>query len=587
MDNNWKPDKNLVAEMSQYDSDVEQLGYDNPGKRIFIVYESQRLCLRILCRNSNDLDEITSNFREIDTSSFYTQRFSSKSIENYRYSVSPFGYFQPGLLRDLLEFLKTNSIVNPFGEPLSCFVCISSGVMRFMNEWLFPLNQQIKQLQAKGDIEISNISEDRCDTPMSMRDYQEEAINSILTKGFGRGLIESATGSGKSFIIANFIYTLKNLSLPKKDARVLIYVPNIQLVEQFYSDLLSYGYKKEELCKCSGALTRLRDKEWMKNHCNSAWIVIANSGWCNNHISELGNIDVLIIDEAHRCTPGSKGFNNLREFLFHTKVRVGFTGTLPKKYALWELEGLLGPILYKASITTLQGMGYLADLAISKINIRDKIVDDEPNYLFNIHSKWKLDEYREDTGVLVGANDAWIEEQDWCTDNCNRIYAPVINLMLADAKTPNMNTLVLFDRIVLGQNLFSLLEVTIADNNLGDKIKPLYIDGSTEVSIREKVRSDLETSNGNILLGQSAILSTGINIKNLSRIVLLSAGKAQARIIQAIGRTLRLNKGKTMSELVDIELSYKYSKRHAAERKLLYKQWYNKSKFDQILEFEV
>ena len=97
----------------------------------------------------------------------------------------------------------------------------------------------------------------------------------------------------------------------------------------------------------------------------------------------------------------------------------------------------------------------------------------------------------------------------------------------------------------------------------------------------------METSNGNILLGQSSILSTGINIKNLARIVLLCGGKAQARIIQSIGRTLRLSANKDHAELVDVELSYKYSKRHALERKHLYKDWYNKDKFDETYEFDV
>ena len=38
---------------------------------------------------------------------------------------------------------------------------------------------------------------------------------------------------------------------------------------------------------------------------------------------------------------------------------------------------------------------------------------------------------------------------------------------------------------------------------------------------------------------------------------------------------------------MDVELSYKYSKRHALERKHLYKEWYNKEKFDETYEFDV
>ena len=145
----------------------------------------------------------------------------------------------------------------------------------------------------------------------------------------------------------------------------------------------------------------------------------------------------------------------------------------------------------------------------------------------------------------------------------------------------------LFDRISLGQAMFDFIQGEIQNKNLEGTIKALYIDGSIPVEDRENARKSLETTGGNILLGQSSILSTGINIKNLKRIVLLTAGKAQARIIQAIGRTLRLSAGKTYSELVDVELNYKYSKRHSAERRHLYKTWYGKDMFDQEFNFTV
>ena len=120
-------------------------------------------------------------------------------------------------------------------------------------------------------------------------------------------------------------------------------------------------------------------------------------------------------------------------------------------------------------------------------------------------------------------------------------------------------------------------------------VRVRYIDGATDVVEREKIRKTLESTNGNILFGQSSIMSTGINVKNLSRIVFISAGKAQAKIIQAIGRTLRLNAANKdkRSELIDVEFNYKYNKRHASERKRLYKKWYNKIGFDKEFKFTV
>ena len=584
--------RDFISRMSQYDiGDPEEWIQANPQKRIFIVFEANKLAFRVMTRKETDLEYLVKDFREDDQSMYFMQRYSGNALDPYRYSVSPFGYFQPGLLTSVLKALQGNVMINPMGRPVLEFTCLSDGVKRYMIEWLSPLMRQVKQLQSKlgDDLQVSNISVDRMpeDKVLVMRDYQEKAIEAVLTTGFGRGMIESATGSGKSFIIANLIYTLWSLGLPKPNARTLIYVPNIQLVEQFYSDLLSYGYKEDEVCKCSGAL-KTADKRKMAQCSRTAPIVIANSAWCNNHIQEVGDIDILLIDEVHRCTPDSVGFTNLREQLCECKVRVGFSGTIPQDcYNRWELEGLLGPVIYRASVTSLQDQGYLSQLRIVKVKLTDKRVVDDDNLLFSPHSKWRQNDYSAEYGGLITATDAWIAEQDWYSTHCARIFAPVLNnLILADPNTKLTNTLILFDRLALGESLFNHLDTNVEADQL-QGLKVLYIDGQTEVQERERIRASLESSNGNILLGQSSILSTGINIKNLGRIVLLCGGKAQARIIQSIGRTLRLSANKDHAELVDVELSYKYSHRHALERKHLYKEWYNKDKFDETYEFDV
>jgi superfamily II DNA or RNA helicase len=100
------------------------------------------------------------------------------------------------------------------------------------------------------------------------------------------------------------------------------------------------------------------------------------------------------------------------------------------------------------------------------------------------------------------------------------------------------------------------------------------------------VRKYVEDNSGCLLVGQSAILSTGINIKSLSKLVLFVGGKSMARTIQSIGRILRLKEGK-QCEVIDSVYSMKYSKRHGTERKRLYKEFYDKGKFDKIVDIEI
>ncbi len=69
------------------------------------------------------------------------------------------------------------------------------------------------------------------------------------------------------------------------------------------------------------------------------------------------------------------------------------------------------------------------------------------------------------------------------------------------------------------------------------------------------------------LIGNTKCIGVGISIKNINNIGFgFSSGKAVVKIIQAIGRGLRLKDGKTTVNIIDFYHSFLYSKRHYAER---------------------
>ena len=96
--------------------------------------------------------------------------------------------------------------------------------------------------------------------------------------------------------------------------------------------------------------------------------------------------------------------------------------------------------------------------------------------------------------------------------------------------------------------------------------KSHYIDGSTPVDKREEIRAALEQSGDNILIGNVAVVGTGINIKRLNTIVFLINTKSHSRILQSIGRILRLHSTKDIAHLIDVRANYKYSNKHYLER---------------------
>ena len=565
----------------KYVDDVDDLMYSNPNFRFYIGFDNQQMMFRLSVRNAIHLDKIVRQFREIDQSSFFTGRRDPV----YQYAVSPFGYFPTGLLFEVLNFIVNDFELNPTNLSSSKMVLIGPKAKLYIYDYLVPLAEKMAKLKIdKDSFEVDNVSLDRADDPDDpnvriMRPYQDDAVRSIIFKGNGRCLIQAATGAGKSFIVANLIYTLKRQFFPNEDFRTLIYVPNIGLVEQFYSDLLEYGYKPEEVCRFSGS-TKAKDKK----HVKTAAIVIANSTYCLQHISEIGKIDMVIGDEAHKTfNHGTAGFSVLENFLMETKLRVGLSGTLPKGFKFWQMVGLTGPKVFDASVTELQEQGFLSNCSITSLSVEVKDVMSNREHLLHPNSIYKVNSVDETGMALVGSGDPFRAEQKYMVDNCEKLFQPVLNYIVSET-TLNDNTIVLFDRTEMGERLFNYLSL-LKERNIIDRT-PLFIDGSIPVAERERVRKYVENNTGCLLLGQSSILSTGINIKSLSKLVLFVGGKSMARTIQSIGRILRLKDGK-QAEVLDVVYSMKYSRKHRIERRRLYKEFYNKSKFDNSVDISI
>ena len=133
------------------------------------------------------------------------------------------------------------------------------------------------------------------------------------------------------------------------------------------------------------------------------------------------------------------------------------------------------------------------------------------------------------------------------------------------------------DRISHGDEIKNkLISLDIAldsscSKSIHNPLRPIhYIQGSTEIDERESIRSLMNDRNDVIIIAVSKIFSTGINIPNLHNIIFASAGKAKIKIMQSIGRALRLHPTKKLANIFDIADNTKYGKMHLIERKKLY-----------------
>ena len=181
---------------------------------------------------------------------------------------------------------------------------------------------------------------------------------------------------------------------------------------------------------------------------------------------------------------------------------------------------MFGRVVYKQNVTDLQDQGFISKLKITTLRVVHHGVESNRKCLFHTDSLIKFHQDQDGNSDIM-FNEAYNAEMDFCMQKCSELYYPVFKYL----NNLDENILVLFDRIETGKGLFELAKEVV------DSKKAFYIDGKTEISVREDVRQEFERSGNNILIGNVSILGTGINIKRLKHVVFVAATKSFSRVI--------------------------------------------------------
>lgn len=350
------------------------------------------------------------------------------------------------------------------------------------------------------------------------------------------GVIVLGTGGGKTLLTAAIIQNCRKI-LKNPDAKCLITVPTLQLVTQTHDDFIEYGLT--DVSKWSG-------KE--KFQSNSK-IVVASTSILNSEktdLSVLSDFDIYIGDECHTFNRGNK-ILTIFKFL-NPKFKYGLTGSMPQNMIdYWTVLGFFGEKLYEKKTKELEDEKYLTPFKIYILNIQHKGLNIP--YVKNN----PIESYQNEIEVLNK------------TERRNDILRKLALRLTG-------NTIIMVDRLDLGQTLLNLIKEK--------KEKCYFIQGSTDLDDREKIKAILTKEDGVIVIAMSKIFSTGINIPNLHNIIFAQIGKSKIKIIQSIGRSLRLHKNKKFSKIFDIADNTLYGSKHKNERIKIYSQ--EKYEFEEI-----
>lgn len=484
----------------------------------------------------------------------------SPYVDNYRFMQK----FKLGVWDGKINFMNQVGEIN-FGLWQTIHeICKNYGYpFNIVNKEQFPRDNNItlEQVQNFCDVFFKN-HKDNKGNDFRLYKHQINAIYLMLKHKYC--CIEVATSGGKSAIFSAFVfYILKHIN---PNAKILLIVTSLQLVTQFYDDLLDYnlGFNKENTEPIdlriqeimSDKPRKVRDGEEPNIYIGTYQSLI-KYGTKDLLPDFFKQFDVVCSDEAHKCKSVSL-VDILSRTFGYAKYRCGMSGTYPKKDSaeLLTILSVVGPIVCSVKAKELMDSGI-----ISNVKIKALILQYEDNQFAEAVYSIKKN---------GNGKRAYDLEREYATNSEKRKI--FISKLLQKCK---QNTMILFHNIEYGTLIYDYLR----NNIIGFDF--YYIDGETSTEKRNYIKKQMEiTDDGKVkvLVSSFGTTAVGLSIKAITNLIFAQGFKADSLIRQSIGRVLRLHAEKSKAIVFDLvdQFSHKYKNilynQYITRRDSIYKQ---------------
>lgn len=355
---------------------------------------------------------------------------------------------------------------------------------------------------------------------IELRPEQELAIIRSLKNH--RGLIQAATGAGKTYMICGILQFLKYKF--GRYPNSIILVPTQYLMEEFQKSMEKLGIESKIYSDCRGELNG---------------IVIAHPKSINNDLDkgliDLKDIEVLIADESHHIAAT-------------TWMRL-FLGSVNAQYVL----GFSASIIDSRNLPIRK----ISDLNYDELRIvestGDVLMDVPPSYYSDgtVLAKALVAriQYSVTEPIMDPKNWHQIRSQQLESDNRSMI---VVNSAMC-LHSYGLKVLILINTHEHGYRLLDMFNKVGLGNvtacSYGGNVFYQIINGE-RVKLSKDSMDKFKTGELQILIGSSHVYE-GVDIPNLDAVIMAVVGKNNRRIIQGVGRSLRRTKNGKYSYVVD------------------------------------
>ncbi len=343
------------------------------------------------------------------------------------------------------------------------------------------------------------IIHDKCNTPITfkvglkLRDYQRDATDSVYL--YKEAVLQAPTGSGKT-AIAIWVMGLRQQS-------TLIIVHTKELMYQWEERIKQFTDMPHEYIGLYG-----------DGHKEKKSITIAIINSLNKSKAEWKDFfGFVIVDECHRC-PSSTFTSFLSRV--NPKYLLGLSATPYRRDGLGKVINFyLGETVHKIETKQLQERGHImkATYKVIPTAFHKQVVSSA--------------DYPEVIKELV-----------LCEDRNNLIVDEAIK----ESRRTTGVVLVISDRKEHCQTLYSRTEI---------RYRPTILTGSSSQSMRKEVIKQLGEGKFKILYATGQLIGEGFDCPLLATLIITTPIKYEGRLIQYMGRVLRVAEGKDKSTVID------------------------------------
>ena len=381
-------------------------------------------------------------------------------------------------------------------------------------------------------------------------EHQGKAIKAWCEAGY-HGILEMATGSGKTIAAMICAHRLYNVEKP---LLIVVAAPYIPLIQQWCDEISPFGLKPVNLTEVHGAKGRATALSKLKRRLRFGSsdieiVVVTHRTLCNNGFkTELEKFDcktLLIADEVHNL--GSEGFITDPPDFFD--YRLGLSATPIRQYdeeGTEQLFSFFGPIVFQFTL----------EEAIGRCLVE---------YEYYVHPvELTEDEMEEwyDLTEKIGKN-AWRQEEDPNDEYLMKLLRDR-RALLENAE----NKIIALEEVLTQREDLKSLRHTLiyaSDkapqqlkdvNTLLNKHGVLFHQLTHEETPDRKKTSQIIQSfqEGTLrILTAKRVLDEGINIPQIEKAFILASTTVERQWVQRRGRLLRTcsETGKTHSEIHD------------------------------------